>query len=69
VTHQYAVEIVLTRRAAVRELHQTRHRVTYAANADRSRLMTVQRGKSPGRALEEVLACAAGRLLQVRLPR
>ena len=48
VTHQYAVEMVLTRPATVRELHQARHRVTFAANADRTRLMTVQRGKGPG---------------------
>ncbi|MEH0553070.1 hypothetical protein [Streptomyces sp. B21-101] len=53
-THQYAVEIVLTRPATVRELHQARHRVTFAANADRTRLMTVQRGKSPGRALHRL---------------
>ncbi|MER5430470.1 hypothetical protein [Streptomyces sp. NPDC002588] len=53
-THQYAVEIVLTRPATVRELHQARHRVTFAANADRTRPMTVQRGKSPGRALHRL---------------
>ncbi|WP_327715995.1 hypothetical protein OG381_11405 [Streptomyces sp. NBC_00490] len=53
-THQYAVEIVLTRPATVRELHQARHRVTFAANADRTRLMTVHRGKSPGRALHRL---------------
>ncbi|MFF7392988.1 hypothetical protein ACFZAE_31680 [Streptomyces scabiei] len=53
-THQHAVEIVLTRPATVRELHQARHRVTFAANADRTRLMTVHRGKSPGRALHRL---------------
>ncbi|MGQ4332385.1 hypothetical protein [Streptomyces hayashii] len=53
-TDQYAVEIVLTRPATVRELHQARHRVTFAVNADRTRLMTVQRGKSPGRALHRL---------------
>lgn len=53
-THQYAVEIVLTRPATTRELQQACHRVTFAANADRTRLMTVQRGKSPGRALHRL---------------
>ncbi|MFE5893231.1 hypothetical protein ACFQ6E_30410 [Streptomyces sp. NPDC056462] len=53
-THQYAVEIVLTRPATARELHRARHRVTLAANADRTRLMTVQSGKSPSRALHRL---------------
>nr|WSY56285.1 hypothetical protein OG999_43160 [Streptomyces sp. NBC_00886] len=53
-THQYAVEIILTRPATAREIHRARHRVTLAANADRTRLMTVQSGKSPGRALQRL---------------
>lgn len=53
-THQYAVEVVLTRPATARQLDRASHRVTFAANADRTRLMTVQRGKSPGRALHRL---------------
>ncbi|MFD8373638.1 hypothetical protein ACFV2Z_23160 [Streptomyces sp. NPDC059688] len=53
-THQYAVEIVLTRPATSRELHRARRHVTFAANADRTRLMTVQRGKSQGHALHRL---------------
>ncbi|EFL21966.1 hypothetical protein SSOG_01678 [Streptomyces himastatinicus ATCC 53653] len=53
-THQYAVEIVLTRPATARELHRARCHVTFAANADRTRLMTVQRGKSQGHTLHRL---------------
>lgn len=53
-THQYAVEISLTRPASARELDRARHRVRFAANADRTRLMTVQSGRSPGRALHRL---------------
>ncbi|MFM9458160.1 hypothetical protein [Streptomyces europaeiscabiei] len=53
-THQYVVEIALTRPASARELHRARHRVTFAANADCTRLMTVQSAKSPGRALHRL---------------
>ncbi|MGW2724244.1 hypothetical protein [Streptomyces sp. NPDC001492] len=53
-THRHAVEIVLTRPATVRKVHQARHRVTFAANADRTRLMTLQRGRSAGRALHRL---------------
>ncbi|MFJ9893484.1 hypothetical protein ACIQPR_09130 [Streptomyces sp. NPDC091280] len=53
-TRHYAVEIVLTRPATARELQQARHRVTLAANAQRTRLMTVQSGKSPARALHRL---------------
>ncbi|MBL3666925.1 hypothetical protein JL475_13155 [Streptomyces sp. M2CJ-2] len=53
-THQYAVEIVLTRPASARELHRARHRLAFAANAERTRLMAVQSDKSPGRALHRL---------------
>ncbi|MFF0086629.1 hypothetical protein ACFYR1_44165 [Streptomyces canus] len=53
-THQYAVEISLTRPATARELDRARHRVRLAANADRTRLMAVQSSTSPGRALHRL---------------
>ncbi|MGB8938880.1 MAG: hypothetical protein WCD21_01355, partial [Streptomyces sp.] len=53
-TRQYAVEISLTRPASAGELHRARYRVTFAANADHTRLMTVQSGNSPGRALHRL---------------
>lgn len=53
-THQYAIEILLTRPASVRELHRARYCATFAASADRTRLMTVESGKSPGRALHRL---------------
>ncbi|MDO0935224.1 hypothetical protein QQY66_27450 [Streptomyces sp. DG2A-72] len=53
-TRQYVVEIALTRPASARELHRARCFVAFAANADRTRLMTVQSGKSPGRALHRL---------------
>jgi hypothetical protein len=64
VTRQYAVEIVLTRPATVREIHRARHRVTFAANAERTRLMAVQSGKSPGRALQR-LRCRLDTVLPI----
>ncbi|MFK0154780.1 hypothetical protein ACIQVK_22215 [Streptomyces sp. NPDC090493] len=53
-THHYAVEISLTRSAGAGELRRARRRVAFAASADRTRLMTVQSGKSPGRALHRL---------------
>ncbi|MDT0479758.1 hypothetical protein [Streptomyces doebereineriae] len=53
-THQYAVEIALTRPASARELHRARCCVAFAANTNRTRLMTVQSAKSPGRALHRL---------------
>ncbi|MFC9629047.1 hypothetical protein ACFTY8_07085 [Streptomyces mirabilis] len=53
-TYHYAVEISLPRPASALELHWARHGVTFAANADRTRLMTVQRGNSPGHALHRL---------------
>jgi hypothetical protein len=50
-TRHYAIEITLTRPASCRELQCARERVVLAENADRTRLMTVQRAKSPGSAL------------------
>nr|WP_202458835.1 hypothetical protein [Streptomyces sp. SID5464] len=44
----------MTRPASARELHRARCCVTFAANADRTRLMTVQSGKSAGRALHRL---------------
>jgi hypothetical protein len=64
VTHQYAVEIILTRPATAREIHRARHRVTFAANAERTRLMTVQSGKSPGRAMHR-LRCRLDTVLPI----
>jgi len=52
--HQYAVEISLTRPASAQELDRACHRVLFAANADRTRLMTVQSGTSAGRALHRL---------------
>lgn len=52
--HQYAVEISLTRPATARELDRARRRMPFAANADRTRLMTVHSGTSPGRALHRL---------------
>lgn len=51
---QYAVEITLTRSATRAELHRACRAFPLAANADRTRLMTVQRTKSPGRALRSL---------------
>ncbi|MGY1584721.1 hypothetical protein [Streptomyces sp. MN13] len=53
-THQYAVEISLTKPATARELDRARHRLRFAANADRTRLMTVQSDTSPSRALHRL---------------
>ncbi|MGW0573748.1 hypothetical protein [Streptomyces tauricus] len=53
-THHYAVEITLTRPASHAELDRARRRVALAANADRTRLMTLQSGKGPGRALHRL---------------
>ncbi|MDQ0405301.1 hypothetical protein ABVB69_13250 [Streptomyces sp. NPDC000349] len=51
---QYAVEIFLTRPATARELDRARRRMLFAANADRTRLMTVHSGTSPGRTLHRL---------------
>ncbi|MFI7020719.1 hypothetical protein [Streptomyces sp. NPDC050164] len=53
-TSQYAVEISLTRPVSPAELHRARRRVPLAANADRTRLMTVHNGKSPARVLHQL---------------
>jgi hypothetical protein len=50
----YAIEITLTRPVSSRELHRARQRVALAENADRTRLMTVQRAKSPSSALNRM---------------
>jgi hypothetical protein len=51
---QHAVEIILTRQVTRAELHRAHRTVQLAANADRTRLMTVRRTKSPGRALRSL---------------
>lgn len=53
-THHYAVEISLTRPATARELDRARRRMRFASNADRTWLMTVQSGTSPGQALHQL---------------
>ncbi|MEU0948837.1 hypothetical protein ABZ379_40130 [Streptomyces canus] len=53
-TRHHAVEIALTRPATPAELHRARRRVPLAANAERTRLMTVHNGKSPARALHQL---------------
>jgi hypothetical protein len=51
---QHAVEIILTRPATRRELQRACRAVPLAANADCTRLMTVRRAKSSGRALRSL---------------
>ncbi|WP_406395595.1 hypothetical protein OG806_38525 [Streptomyces sp. NBC_00882] len=51
---QHAVEIILTRPVTRTELHRACRSVPLAANADRTRLMTVRPAKSPGRALRSL---------------
>ncbi|MGW5207918.1 hypothetical protein ACWEQ5_25225 [Streptomyces griseoincarnatus] len=50
-TRHYAIEITLTRPASCSELRRARKRVALAENADRTRLIALQRAKSPGSAL------------------
>ncbi|WP_327723685.1 hypothetical protein [Streptomyces europaeiscabiei] len=50
-TAHHAIEIVLTRPATVDELRRAHSSARLAANADRTRLLALQRAKSPGRAL------------------
>jgi hypothetical protein len=51
---QHAVEVIVTRSATHRELHRACRVVPLAANADRTRLMTTRRAKSPGQALRSL---------------
>ncbi|MEV8086645.1 CPCC family cysteine-rich protein [Streptomyces nigra] len=53
-TSHHAIEILLTRRATSAELRRARHTVPLAVNADRTRLMAVHPGKTPGRALRSL---------------
>ncbi|MFG2948472.1 hypothetical protein [Streptomyces adustus] len=62
-TPHHAVEITLTRPATPGELRNGRRRMLLAANADRTRLMTVHSARSPAGALH-----AVRRLLDERLP-
>ncbi|NMI62370.1 hypothetical protein FNV62_43060 [Streptomyces sp. RLB3-17] len=50
-TAHHAIEIVLTRPATVEELPRAHSAARLAANTDRTRLLALQRAKSPGRAL------------------
>ncbi|MGW0631929.1 hypothetical protein [Streptomyces sp. NPDC002758] len=50
-TAHHAIEIVLTRPATVEELRRAHSAARLAANTDRTRLLALQRAKSPGRAL------------------
>ncbi|NUJ99647.1 hypothetical protein [Streptomyces lunaelactis] len=50
-TRHHAIEITLTRPATAAELHRARRAVPLATNAERTRLMAVQRAKNPSRAL------------------
>lgn len=50
-TQHHAVEITLTRPATIAELRRAGRAVPLAADAERTRLMALQRAKSPGRAL------------------
>ncbi|MFJ9005524.1 hypothetical protein [Streptomyces canus] len=51
---QHAVEIILIRPVTGAELHRACRMVPLAANTDRTRLMAVQRAKSPGHALRSL---------------
>ncbi|MFM9552639.1 hypothetical protein ACKI19_10120 [Streptomyces caniscabiei] len=50
-TAHHAIEITLTRPASDCELRRARRVVALASNNDRTRLLTLQRAKTPGRAL------------------
>ncbi|MGW0556537.1 hypothetical protein ACWDZ6_20405 [Streptomyces sp. NPDC002926] len=50
-TTHHAIEIILTRPATPCELRRARHAVPLGANTDRTRLLALQRAKTPGRAL------------------
>ncbi|WP_151478230.1 hypothetical protein [Streptomyces albicerus] len=52
--HHFAAEIILTRPATAREIQRACRVVPLATNADRTRLMTVYQGKTPGRALRSI---------------
>ncbi|MER6077353.1 hypothetical protein [Streptomyces sp. NPDC001833] len=62
-TAHHAVDVTLTRPATLRELQRARRSVPLAVNADHTRLLVVQRAKSPGRALRTVR-----RRLEAQLP-
>ncbi len=50
-TPHHAAEIILTRPITNGELNRARRAIAFASNADRTRLLTLQRAKAPGRAL------------------
>ncbi|WP_371658944.1 hypothetical protein [Streptomyces sp. NBC_00280] len=51
-TAHHAIEITLTRPATNSELYRARRVAALASSTDRTRLLTVQRAKTPGRALQ-----------------
>ncbi|MCX4759712.1 hypothetical protein OG562_01660 [Streptomyces sp. NBC_01275] len=51
-TAHHAIKITLTRPATNSELHRARRVAALASSTDRTRLLTVQRAKTPGRALQ-----------------
>lgn len=53
-TPHHAIEVTLTRPATAAELQRARRTVALAVNAERTRLMAVQRARSPGRALHRL---------------
>ncbi|QIY73736.1 hypothetical protein HEP84_35935 [Streptomyces sp. RLB1-33] len=61
-TRHYAIEITLTRPVSLGELCRARKHVALAENADRTRLMSVQRSKSPAGALHRMRRRLDGRL-------
>ncbi|MFD3930045.1 hypothetical protein [Streptomyces sp. NPDC058614] len=61
-TRHYAIEITLTRPASPGELRRARQHVALAENADRTRLMSVQRAKNPDGALHRMRRRLDGQL-------
>ncbi|MEU2425514.1 hypothetical protein ABZ619_31665 [Streptomyces sp. NPDC007851] len=61
-TAYHAIEITLTRPATDSELHRARRVAALASSTDRTRLLTVRRAKTPGRALQTLRRRLAGEL-------
>jgi hypothetical protein len=64
VTAHHAIEITLTRPASDCELRRARRLVALASNNDRTRLLTLQRAKTSGRALR-TLRCRLDAVLPI----
>ncbi|KAF5990770.1 hypothetical protein [Streptomyces sp. WAC00263] len=58
----HALEITLTRPLTPAELHKAAHAMPLAANHDATRVMTVVRAKTPGKALNRLRHQMGGRL-------